>query len=526
MAVRHVAVVVDGWLGWLGWLGWGPLLATLIVGRTGLMPGARWLTVCAIAWTFAAGAAWLINPPRGSASPLGQRTVARPLIALAATLPLLVVLYVDDSAYHLAAGSPAAPRAALSGYAALVLFAGLAGTAVASRLRDDTLVPPGTPSGKRWPLASDVPSAPAITAAGALPGGVALLLGVAIMLTINRGILAPLASARAPALDAAGPLAANLCCLVAAAWIAARTQSSGVPGAMAMLAAFLAFGPVADGLSRGEPTGVVVLSGAAALWLIRREHRLGPTLLGGLSGIVPAVAGGIVALGLLGRWRDVAAGLVGAVVVGGLRLASGSLPDPVAAAGAFWGSPHFENAALGGLHSRLLLGADALTAADAVPHLTPSLALSLGTLGVGTWLAGRAVTGARGGWDATRAVALGLLVTLALAGTTPASHLSLACLALVPVARGLRPGEGRPTRWLSLLALGVAGYLLVGTSTAVAAQAGAELLSRWPALAALPSLGLLLLALATASGSEPRGANWPPSHVALASRPASARTSR
>jgi hypothetical protein len=89
------------------------------------------------------------------------------------------------------------------------------------------------------------------------------------------------------------------------------------------------------------------------------------------------------------------------------------------------------------------------------------------------------------------ALCLALAGGLLLAGTAPTWRLEPAMLALLPLATPAvwtrRRGRG------PLLALGVAAFLLCGTSVPEMATAGAPVLSRWPPLASLPALGLALL---------------------------------
>src|SRR5688500_3636814 len=94
------AQTVTWLLGALGLLASGPLVSTLLVGRTGPVPSLRWLGLTLATWVTLAALASAVSGGRR----LSALEVLAPLAALSAFVPWV---YVDDRAFHaLSRGTP------------------------------------------------------------------------------------------------------------------------------------------------------------------------------------------------------------------------------------------------------------------------------------------------------------------------------------------------------------------------------------------------------------------------------------
>src|SRR5688500_5914153 len=71
----------------------GPLVATLLVGRTGVAPSLRWMGLCAATWVVLLALAWA----RSYGSAWGAARALAPVAAVAVFLPWA---YLSDSAFH------------------------------------------------------------------------------------------------------------------------------------------------------------------------------------------------------------------------------------------------------------------------------------------------------------------------------------------------------------------------------------------------------------------------------------------
>ncbi|HXI15736.1 MAG TPA: hypothetical protein VNM48_05145, partial [Chloroflexota bacterium] len=89
---RSVAV-----LGSIGLGTSGPLLATLLIGRTGAVPGLRWLGLAVAGWVTLSALAWAISGGTRQQTRWSAMTTLVPLAAVSALLPLL---YLDDGINH------------------------------------------------------------------------------------------------------------------------------------------------------------------------------------------------------------------------------------------------------------------------------------------------------------------------------------------------------------------------------------------------------------------------------------------
>lgn len=89
---RSVAV-----LGSIGLGTSGPLLATLLIGRTGAVPGMRWLGLAVAGWVTLSALAWAISGGTRQQTRWSAMTTLVPLAAVSALLPLL---YLDDGINH------------------------------------------------------------------------------------------------------------------------------------------------------------------------------------------------------------------------------------------------------------------------------------------------------------------------------------------------------------------------------------------------------------------------------------------
>ncbi len=433
---------LPGSLGALGWLCAGPLVATLLVGRTGLVPSLRWLATAVGVWLLLASIALACGQGRNLPTRLARGAPA--LAAVASLVPFLPVLYVHDPSYHLTVTGPSAPAPVLAGHALLLA---IVGAALMGGPRREPAVPLPPKSADTATYSPSV--SPVVWVVLAMVGAGTLL---------NRGVfetLAATANTGPPVL-----LLANLASLAVAAWLAARATAAGSPGAVLLFTAWLWFAPLQTALAAGLPGPLLAL---AALCLF----------------------------GLAGRhWPWISPGFPFLWL--GLGLAN--LGPPL------WGSPSVLNGSFQALFSRLFSGPGALTANDPSLPIPAVQALTAGTLLCGAALAGWWVLRTHP-WRSARAIAAACFLldaSLALAPTTPRWLTSLAALSLVSLLRPSlwRALDGR--RRVAVAALSIVGYALAGTSADMFLRAAAEWLSRWPALATLPALGLVLLALGQA----------------------------
>src|SRR5687767_12473982 len=87
-------------LGGLGLLSSGPLVSTLLVGRTGPVPSLRWLGPALATWMTLAALAWAVAPVR-------RYRAVEALAPLAVLAPFVPWAYLDDRAFHaLSRGAP------------------------------------------------------------------------------------------------------------------------------------------------------------------------------------------------------------------------------------------------------------------------------------------------------------------------------------------------------------------------------------------------------------------------------------
>jgi hypothetical protein len=515
--------VVSATIGAIGWAAAGPLVATLLVGRTALFfPSLRWLLVAGLTWLGTMALAWLARSTAGSPSAdlrAGQASPARglavrlgaalaSLVLLGGTAPLLPLLYLDDSAYHAVAGGAAARPLTLY----LILLATIGSVAArlfqfrvsSSEFRVDG--PPGTVNSEPGTRDS------ARSAAVAVP-----VLAVGLMVGANYGVFGALQPFTATMAAAILPLAASLLLGVLAASLGVAAWGGGRLAAAVVALAWLAFAPWREGLVTSPAFALALLLGAAALFAFTRRREVIPgTLLGGLTALVPPAGAALAALALLGKWRAALAGLLVAATLLWLTPLHPPLPGPDSGLGtrdagpalALAGTANLANAALGGFHARLFSGPGALTVPIPVTAPRAALALTIGTLAVGSWLTAWAIRRAASTGGALRgapeadlrveatAICLAMVAGLLLAGTTPRQQLAPAMLVLLPFAgrHSWEVLQRLPGRWgLTSAALLAGGYLMAGTSVPAMANATAPFLTRWPTLASVPALGLLLL---------------------------------
>lgn len=504
-------------LGAIGWACAGPLAATLLVGRSALFfPSARWLLI-ALLWWLATG----VVARRAGARPTWADALPTPpdpawralssLALLAVAAPLLPLLYIDDTAYHLTRGGTSSPAYNLAGY---LLALAVVGPAVQALMLHITAAGSRTPS---FPARAQ--------AAPWRPGAAAFapLLSIAIILGINRGLLVPLQAQAPPAAAATFLLALNLAASVLAAAAGSAAVGAGTIGIIAIWAAWATFPPWQEALAVGwqgdVPAGLAPLLAATGLLLIQRGRAMAAgTLLGVLAALVPATGAALAALALLGLRRPALAGCSTAALLFLAKQIVTAFASPPARAGAaarplnaldlslpqaMWGAlqgtPHEANVAAGAFHLRLFLGPGFLTTPEPPPHVAPALILTLAALAISAWLIARLITSTALGTEPPSriiALCLALVSGLVLAGTTPRSGLPLAMLAILPLANPRAPvWRDLPIRLQAIiLSLAVTGYLLAGTSMRSFTLAAAPFISRWPPLASLPTLGLLLLA--------------------------------
>ena len=94
------ALPVTRLLGALGLIASGPLVSTLLVGRTGPVPSVRWLGLALATWVTLAGLAWAVVPVR-------RIRAVEALAPLAVLAPFVPWAYVDDRTFHaLSRGTP------------------------------------------------------------------------------------------------------------------------------------------------------------------------------------------------------------------------------------------------------------------------------------------------------------------------------------------------------------------------------------------------------------------------------------
>ncbi|MGH2354310.1 MAG: glycosyltransferase 87 family protein, partial [Chloroflexota bacterium] len=404
------ADTVTAALGLVGWACAGPLVATLLVGRTALFfPSVRWLVVTAACWALTGGVAWLTTPlhgrtPRRSLGQLVDLVAgAMPSLALLAIVaPVLPLLYIDDTSYHLATSGGAATGPTLVGYVVLLAVAGGAcrrytaastGPQVRSAPSRPTVLPGSLPASSTrttWegslPAGGErVPAAGAGRAAAVTP-----LLAVALMVGANYGVFNPLAVSAPVSAAAALVLAINLTLAFLAALVGVAAWSGPPIGALVVVVAGLAFAPWREALASGALAGGVLLLAASGLYqLTRRRDVVAGGLLGAAVALAPPALGTLPALALLGRWRAALAGAAVAVLVtlvtafapltptfsqgeretAATRLAEQETAaaadrwppwpltsDPRRLAQALGTTPHVGNAALGAWHARLFFG--------------------------------------------------------------------------------------------------------------------------------------------------------------------------
>ncbi|MGH2367534.1 MAG: hypothetical protein ACRDI2_04990, partial [Chloroflexota bacterium] len=273
------ADTVTAALGLVGWACAGPLVATLLVGRTALFfPSVRWLVVTAACWALTGGVAWLTTPlhgrtPRRSLGQLVDLVAgAMPSLALLAIVaPVLPLLYIDDTSYHLATSGGAATGPTLVGYVVLLAVAGGAcrrytaastGPQVRSAPSRPTVLPGSLPAG-----GERVPAAGAGRAAAVTP-----LLAVALMVGANYGVFNPLAVSAPVSAAAALVLAINLTLAFLAALVGVAAWSGPPIGALVVVVAGLAFAPWREALASGALAGGVLLLAASGLYQLTRRR--------------------------------------------------------------------------------------------------------------------------------------------------------------------------------------------------------------------------------------------------------------
>lgn len=224
----------------------GPLMATLLIGRTGAVPSVRWAGLVAATWLIAGGASWAVTAGR----PLRERLA--PLAPLAALSPLLIAAYLSDRDFHLL-------RLAARQVVALEVALLALGVAAALPAVQRQLSAPGSAEAARHVVHAWAPST------------TAPLAGVALMLFLNDALLEALGSHQPVPADAVLPLAL-ICAAVPA--LAACPESKDVGGA-AGLVALLGFAATAAAwLSIGPPGMVAAVSPViAALALVFAAQR-------------------------------------------------------------------------------------------------------------------------------------------------------------------------------------------------------------------------------------------------------------
>lgn len=452
----------------------GPLVATLLIGRTGAIPSARWLAAALGTWALLLVFSWLVSP----------RAPIRPLALLAVSAPLLPVLYFDDAAYHtVSTGGHAAALLAYMATLALLgaVWAKVAGDGVRSSVvgRQSSLVQPPEEHLEE------------IRARLTTHGWTALVLGVVLMVGANDLVFSPLGLANRP--EQGLLLAVNLVCLVVAAVVVTRPPDSvgGWWGAVCLILAWSVLGPWQEWQWQ-EPVGILLLLGAIGLVSINhRRWTMAGLCFGALAGLAPPAFGAVALFFVCRRARPGLIGLAAAACVLALRYVPlGRLPD---VAGALIGTPHQDNVALAAFHLRLFLGAGYLTVSAPGLTLPAAWALTFGALVTGSLLLAGLCARQVDSASFETYITIGLLAGLLLAGTTLPSQLVLVAFALIPFARSHIWTLVSPTgQWLVGTCL-VGGLALAGTAMPSYTQAAAERLSTWPPLASLPTLGILLL---------------------------------
>ena len=439
---------VPGALGALGWLCTGPLVATLLVGRTGFLPSFRWLAAAAGGWLLLA-AIGLLSPPFGPSLPARFSRGLSAVAGTASLAPLLPVLYLHDPSYHLTVSGPASPARLLAAFPFLLAIAGGAFARLFAPGRGASATPQS--------IASPGPHA-------ASPVFWVVIAAVGAATLVDQGLWGPLAAAGA-SLASVAPLLGNLVSLAVAAWLAARAVCAGWLGAAVLLTAWLWFAPLAAVLTTGVPGPVMVVAAADLRALVSRYRAAGRA-------------------GLALAWLC-------------LGIASFVVPP-------FWAPPELSNGSIQALYSRLYSGPGALVpSALGTAPVEPVLAaraLTAGTLTCGAVLVAWWLAATRP-WRTARVLAAACLLldaTLALAPATPRWLTSLAALSLVPLLDPALWSSIDRRRQVALAALTIAGYVLAGTSIEMLLRAAAGWLNRWPALATLPAFGLALLALGQA----------------------------
>ncbi|HEX2514126.1 MAG TPA: hypothetical protein VH257_05420, partial [Chloroflexota bacterium] len=363
-------------IGGLGWAGAAVLGATVLVGRSGPWPSLRGLLAALLSAAALGAAAALAGPPeavtpatgpadsplearaaRGTRAAGAARLVGRvcaSLALLALCLPLLPVLYVDDTAYHHVGGGTAPGRALLLYLLALALAGALWGRARAAQ-----------GGGAGLTLASVL--------AGRLPA--VPVLAVTLMVSLNYGLFGALQGRLPIAPQTVLTLAGSHILAGVAAAVGVGAFGGPALGAVAVWAAWLAFAPWRESAAGDLRPALALALGAGGLALLTRRRAVPAGVSLGLLGLlVPASLGTMVALALLGRLRAALAG-AGTVAAGVLLLAlaaPGALPAPpgpgLAGVGrALAGTPQLQNAALGAFHARLFLGPETLAGTGPPP---------------------------------------------------------------------------------------------------------------------------------------------------------------
>ena len=188
---RFLPVPVVPLLGAAGLLAAGPLVSTLLVGRTGAVPSLRWIGLALAVWVTLGAAAWAVA---------GQRRAAQALAPLAALSPFLPWSYADDRAFHaLSRGA-----AQLLGTLGLLALVGLAYQRF----------------GRTTPGGDGADVEPVERAGARSPALVAPIAGMALMFGLNDVLFEPLgrqgAGPLAPVLFFAGVVPAALLALTLA----------------------------------------------------------------------------------------------------------------------------------------------------------------------------------------------------------------------------------------------------------------------------------------------------------------------